>query len=344
MTIEATITRFAALVLLSSASTEALAHVEYYDLNQGKQIANLTAAGIVASTTQYGVNPPVPGSSGIGASDRALNDVSQWTEQFQSTTNVGQFSGVQYGDVLSTATVLVNDVTDGGWGAGTRATLGDSHKVDFFNFRLAETSRVSISWNVFDGAGNFFDAGFSLYRGVLVYQGHDDAGADPLNPKTGFPPRRVQNALDAGGVVDGQNIAADFRNTRTNSSDYVGQFDALGSWGQANGAGHWSNVAFIAAANAHNPASGFADDAVATLETLVIDLEAGNYTIAASGALGAEGFGVVAPTFGISGLNGQLKFRAEALSAVPVPGALAMLGGALAALAGLSRRRADKRI
>lgn len=339
MTIKATISRLAALMLLGGTSAEALAHVEYYDLNQGKQIANLTAAGIVASTAQYGANPAVSGSIGNGASDRPLNDMSQWTAQFQSTTNVGQFSGMQYGDALSTATVLVNDVTDGGWGAGTRATLGDSHKVDFFNFRLAKASRVSISWNVFDSAGNFFDGGFSLYGGVLVYQGHDDAGADPLNPKTGFPPRRVQNALDAGGVVDAQNIAADVRNTRTNTSDYVGQFDALGNWGQANGAANWSNIAFIAAVNAHNPASGFADNAAATLEALVIDLEAGNYTIAASGALGAAGFGVVAPSFGISGLNGQLTFRAEALSAVPLPGAVGLLSVALAALTGLTRRR-----
>ncbi|MBK8961456.1 MAG: hypothetical protein IPM80_24270 [Proteobacteria bacterium] len=329
-----------AIALLGAAANPARAHVEYYDLNQGKQIINLTAQGLAASTAQYGANPTVAGSSANGVSDRPLNDVSLWTAQYQSASQVGQFSDVRYSAALSTATVLVNDVTDGGWGAGTHALQGDSHKVDFFNFRLPEAARVSIAWNVFDGANNFFDAGFSLYAGVLVYQGHDDANGDPLNPKTGFPPRRQQNALDAGGVSDAQNIAADFRNTRTNVSDWAGQFDALGNWGQANGAGNWSNIAFITAVNAHNPASGFAvNDAAATQETLVIELAAGNYTIAASGALGAQGFGNVAPSFGISGLNGRLEFRAAALSAVPVPPSIGLLAGALATLASVARMR-----
>ena len=333
------ISRALTALLLSGVGVEALAHVEYYDLNQGKQVADLTAAGKVASTAQYGANGVPAGSLINGVSNRPLNDVALWTAQFQSTTSVGQFSNVLYSDALSTATVRVNDVTDRGWGDGTRAVLGDSHKVGFFNFRLAQTSQVTLSWNVFDNDGNFFDGGFSLYSGVLSYQAHDDASADPLNPKSGFPPRRVQNLLDTGLVTDAQNITAEFRNTRTNTVDYAGQFDANGNWGQANGAGNWSNIAFLAAVNTNNPAAGFAFDAGSTLEALVIELGPGNYTIAASGALGAVGFGSVAAPFGLSGLNGELKFHAAAVSAVPLPAPLALLGFACTGLAAFTRRR-----
>lgn len=333
------IPRALAALLLAGVSAGALAHVEYYDLNQGKQIADLTAAGRLASTAQYGANGVPAGSLINGISNRPLNDVAQWTAQFQSATSVGQFTNVLYSAALSTATVRITGVTDRGWGDGTRAVLGDSHKVSFFNFRLAQTSQVTLSWNVFDNDGNFFDGGFSLYSGVLAYQAHDDAGADPLNPKTGFPPRRVQNLLDTGLPADAQNITAEFRNTRTNTVDYAGQFDANGNWGQANGAGNWSNIAFLAAANANNPAAGFAFNGASTLETLVIQLGPGNYTIAASGALGAVGFGSVAAPFGLSGLNGELKFHASAVSAVPLPAPLALLGFACAGLAAVARQR-----
>jgi len=336
------ISRAAAALLLAAVSAPALAHVEYYDLNQGKQIADLTADGKTASTAQYGANTLVAGSLINATSDRPLNDPAKWTAQFQSATSVGQFANLVYSAASSSATVRVNDVTDRGWGDGTHALLGDSHKVDFFNFRLAETSQVTISWNVFDDDGNFFDGGFSLYSGVLSYQAHDDAGADPLNPKGGgFPPRRLQNVLDTGSVVDAQGIAADFRDTRTPplASDYVGQFDANGNWGQANGAGNWSNIAFLAAVNAHNPVAGFAAHASDTLETLVIELAAGNYTIAASGALGATGYGSVAAPFGLSGLNGELAFHASAVAAVPLPGPLGLMGFALTGLAALTRMR-----
>jgi hypothetical protein len=41
--------------------------------------------------------------------------------------------------------VDVNDVTDWAWGDGTETTLGDSHRVDFFNFRLPQAASVTIS-------------------------------------------------------------------------------------------------------------------------------------------------------------------------------------------------------
>lgn len=288
------------------------AHVEYYDLNQGRQIADLTAAGKGKSTLEFGNNAKVASLRTVNVkSDRPLRNKALWTSTYQSVTGAGSFSRMKYTTRLSTATVLVNDVTDWGWGAGTHKTLGDSHKVDFFNFRLSVTSKVTITWLVHDGQGTYVDGGFSLYGGVLPYQGHDDA-TEPLNPRSGVPPRKLQAPLDTGIVRDAQGIASALRNTVINRRPFVGQFNALNNWGEANPAGNWSNVKFIKAVNARNPAQGFSNTPRDTLETLTIRLLPGDYTIAASGALGAVGFGTVAASFGVTNLNGRLTFRAAA--------------------------------
>jgi hypothetical protein len=330
---------------LLGLSQPATAHIQYYDLNQGKQISDLTPAGKAASTVQYGANPVVP-PPGVGAlstvSDRPLNNAALWNASYQVYTGVGIFSGVAYSPDSSAAKVVVNDVTDWGWGEGTQATLGNTHEVDFFNFRLQKASTVTITWNIDDGMGDSFDGGFTLFRGVASYQAHDDS-LDPLQPTTGIPPKRVQNALDTGAVFDAQGIASAYRNTLTNAAPYVGQFNALGNWGDSNGAGNWSNVSYVQAVNAKNPADGYSTNAADTLETLTIDLAAGNYTIAASGALGATAFGSTT-SYGISGLTGVLTFKATALPAtpVPVPAALWLFGSALFGLGG-RRVRARRR-
>lgn len=288
------------------------AHVQYYDLNQGRQVADLTVAGKSKSTLEHGRNPTVTNLRGLNTtSDRPLGNKALWTTTYQVYTGAGQFSGVKYTPTLSTATVRVNDVTDWGWGAGTQATLGDSHEVDFFNFRLSKTSTVTISWLVFDGAGHFLDSGFTLYGGVLAYQAHDDS-REPLNPASGVPPVKKAAVLDTGRLKDAQGIASAARNTLSNAKPYVGQFAARKNWGEANPAGNWSNVRFIRAVNARNPPAGFSASAAAVEEKLTITLLPGNYTIAASGALGAVGFGKVAASFGVSNLKGRLIFRAVA--------------------------------
>jgi hypothetical protein len=300
-----------ALCILLGAEL-AHAHVQYYDLNQGRQVSDLTAAGKSKSTLEYGKNPKVPALRTVNQqSDRPLRQKSLWTSTYQVYTGVGVFTERKYTAKLSTATVRVNDVTDWGWGAGTQKTLGDSHKVNFFNFRLSVASTVTISWLVDDGNGTFVDGGFSLYGGVLPYQGHDDA-AEPLNPSRGAPPVKQQAPLDTGKLRDLQGIASSLRNTVTNAQPYVGQFNALKNWGEANPAGNWSNIKFIKAVNARNPAAGFSSNSRDTLEKLTITLLPGDYTIAASGALGAVGFGTVAGSFGVSNLNGRLVFRAVA--------------------------------
>ena len=280
-------------------SQQVLAHVEYYDLNQGKQIGDLTAAGKTASTAQYGVTPPgVVALGGIATNglgiisaqqDLPLSNQSQWNATNQAYTGVGSFAGVTYTPTSSSATVEVNDVTDFGWGNGTKTTLGDSHKVDFFNFRLSQASTVNISWNVNDSEGNFYDNGLTLYSGLLQYQGHDD-GNEKLNPKVGLT--KKQDALDSlTAPVDVQGIASSYRQTAGTGSPaaYIGQYNSLANWGQSNVSGNWSNVAFIQAVNGNaGSVDGYSTNASDTLETLAITLGAGNYTIAASGALGAS--------------------------------------------------------
>ena len=344
-------------VALLGLSQQALAHVEYYDLNQGAQIGDLTAAGKTASTAQYGFTPAGVvalggiATNGLGAistqQDLALSNQSQWNATNQSYTGVGSFTGVTYTSTSSSATVDVNDVTDFGWGNGTKATLGDSHKVDMFNFRLSQASTVNISWNVDDGAGNFFDNGFTLYSGLLQYQGHDD-GNEKLNPKNG-PVTKVQDALDSTSApLDVQGIASSYRQTAGagNPGAYVGQFNSLANWGQANVSGNWSNVAVLKAVNGNaGSVDGLSTNASDTLETLQIVLQAGNYTIGASGALGAIAnlsagtLGAVG-TFGLTNLHGQLTFNAvSTVAAVPVPAAVWMFLTGLIGVLGLNRHK-----
>jgi hypothetical protein len=314
MTTKSIITNAIAVVLLG-LSQQALAHIEYYDLNQGLQIGDLTTAGKIVSTAQYGTNPVVSGF-GVGAatntkSDRPLNDPTQWVAPNQVYTGVGNFSGVTYDAAtgVGTATVTVNDVTDYGWGDGTKTTLGDTHKVDFFNFRLAQAAIVTISWNVGDATA-YYDSGFTLYKGVGSYQGHDDA-VDSLNPKAGVPPVKKQNAFDIGFVTDAQGITAPYRNTATGAPTYTGQFDAFHGWGDGNTAGNWSTLEFNTAVHTLRGtvgADGYSFNAADTLQTLTITLQPGNYTIAASGALNSIGS---QPSFGATNLNGVLIFKAK---------------------------------
>lgn len=353
-------------LLMLGYSQQAAAHVEYYDLNQGAQISDLTAAGKTASTSQYGANPTVSGLSGLNTtSDRALNNTALWNAGNQVYTGVGTFSNAAANTTSQTYTgnqfynsntVSVNDVTDWGWGGGTWGTashtsgtgtglLEDTHKVDFFNFRVTQDSTVTITWNVDDGAGDYIDNGFSLYKGLASYQAHD-AATDPLNPTSGLPPHKIQDPLDGSapnnpGIADAQGIASDYRNTLTNTSAYLGQFNALGNWGDGNAAGNWSNLQFITSehsALANTNGTGTSTTATDTLETLTIQLAAGNYTIAAAGALGSA-FGN-AGTYNLSNLHGVLTYNSvPAAAAVPVPGSVWLFGSAIVGLLGMRRRQ-----
>jgi hypothetical protein len=333
-------------------SQQALAHVEYYDLNQGKQISDLTASGKALSTTQYGSTPTAvlslnasPALNGISAGkisiqqDLALKNASDWNATNQAYTGVGSFTSLTYTPTSSSATVNVNDVTDFGWGLGTKPVLGDSHKVNMFNFRLSQTSEVTITFNLDDGAV-YYDNAFTLYRGFLPFQGHDDAN-EKLNPKASTPPfAKVQGTLDGlAAPMDVQGIASSYRQTAGAGTPgtYVGQFNALANWGQSNVSGNWSNVSYIAAVNKNTASSaGYGPIANNFKETLTLTLEPGNYTIAASGALGAIAnaragtLGSVG-SVGATNLHGQLTFTAKAAKKTQTIGAISLLPATLTA-------------
>ena len=89
-----------------------------------------------------------------------------------------------------------------GWIKGTNPQLGDSHEIgggdgNFFVFHLDHRSRVTITfaadqsiggagcpsgWGRPDIAQDSLKPAFTLYRGLLPGDGHDDAAFDPLNP------------------------------------------------------------------------------------------------------------------------------------------------------------------
>jgi hypothetical protein len=150
---------------------------------------------------------------------------------------------------------------------------------------------------------------------VPSYQAHD-ASTDPLNPEVSASnSAQIQDPLDTGTVIDAQGIASAFRDTLTNTAPYLGQFNALDNWGDGNAAGNWSNVSYIVAVNDHNPAGGYSQNPADTLESLTIQLQPGNYTIAASGALTAKGTGP--GSFQISDLHGRLTYNAVAIEVCP---------------------------
>ena len=328
---------FGLSLCLFALSPQTFAHIIYYDLNQGKYLSDLTPAGQTLSTQQYGDNPVYNqlGANITNISDRPLNDPSQWQDgiyQINAGAPAGTFNNVTFTSDTSTASVDVNDAVDYGWADGTWGTLihtspwgtgllGDSHKIIFFNFRLAKTSKVTITWNIDNRTGLYYDNGFSLYRGVMNYQAHDDLVTEPMNPQD--PDNNyanIQDTLDMGNVYDAQGIASTFRDTVSNDqTPYLGQFNAFDNWGDSNANGNWSNISFIAAANSHNPTSGHSNNPADTLETLTIQLEPGNYTIAAAGALGARlaNGSKAAASHNQTTLHGKLTFNAISIAVCP---------------------------
>ncbi len=312
-----------------STSPNAVAHLYSYDLNQGAQISDLTTLGKQASQAQLGA---------ATLQDLPLDNTAYWNANYQNYSGVGTFTNVSYGVNSGGASVAVNDVTDWGWGDGTQSTLGDSHSVDFFNFRLQQASVVNIDWTV-NSSTTFVNSGFSVYRGNGVYQGHDDVLADPLNPvqiDNSGNAVQIQNSKDTGTVYDAQGNISPYRDTVNNVDSYVGQFNALGSWSQANAAGNWSALQFVQAVD--NKHSRYGTNSANYTEYLSLTLAAGDYTIAASGALVTGSATPSNASFGVSNLDGQLNFS-YAPAVVPVPAAVWMFLTGFIGVLGLNRHK-----
>ena len=198
-----------------------------------------------------------------------------------------------------------NAFTRYGWRKGTEPTLGDSHALttnaEFWKFHLAATARVTIT--LVQGE-NGLDPAFSVYRGLLPDQAHDDTAVDPLNPfdETTFcaaaSPKDSHAAPYTYLVHDGYRDTLLYTTLSGLDADlcsplagYVGQFDAFASWSMANADGDWSQVSYVASVSAtpftgndHGiHVDGTSSQVAGTGETLVVVLGPGDYFIAAGG-------------------------------------------------------------
>lgn len=275
MNVKYTCALFLAAGVLAS---HARADLNYYDLNQGQSIKDLTAAG-----------------KALVGNDLAISNSAYWNSTYQTTTTQGEVwtsLGGSYASGTWSYSVQVASLDSSGWTDGLRNNpqggaylLGDTHMLSFANFHLEQASTVTMSLKddaLLLGSGYGLNPSFSLYRGSAVYQLHDDVATDPANPKGGIPPKKIQNALDIGTVMDSQGILSAYRDTLNNSGAYVGQFNALGDWSGANPAGNWSALDYLAHATGYvNPDGSWAGNA--NSNTLTISLDAGDYTIAFGG-------------------------------------------------------------
>jgi len=209
-----------------------------------------------------------------------------------------------------------------GWLLGTTPTLGDSHALAegvFFKFHLADAALVSITFSDASSTAALNPA-FSLYRGLLPDDAHDDAPADPLNPKSAAPPfAKIPSPVDNGVTADAFGRVSPFRDTE--HVDFAGQFDALHSWSMANASGDWSVIEYLT----HVAPTG--GTSVSLSNYL---LAAGDYTIAAAGGSACDGLSC------LTNLDGTLHLT---VTAVPEPGVLWLLAAGLGLLAMQARRR-----
>ena len=197
----------------------------------------------------------------------------------------------------STVSIVENEFTGYGWAAGTTPTLGDTHKLDggtFFVFDLSRRSTVTITFAGVAPAN--FDGAFSLYRGALPDDGHDDTAFDPLNPLDEVTFLPIASPTDAAPwphycyrPLDKYRDTLRFTQTGGLGRDgyplhpFVGQFNALNDFSLANEDAvpgeepgeNWSTIQFVTFANAVGPGKA---------ESLTVTLSSGTYTIAASGA------------------------------------------------------------
>ncbi|PPD35659.1 MAG: hypothetical protein CTY19_00995 [Methylomonas sp.] len=225
------------------------------------------------------------------------------------------FAHVDYGDLNAFPTQSTTFLRKG-WFAGTDTPLsgcgldgtaeclGDSHQLQFFKFSLAQDSLINLS---FTSIQNGLNPAFSLYRGLLPDEAHDDTSTDPLNAVDGnFDP--ISHPTDSA-YWDSNNIRE-------------GQFNAFGNWSMANDDEAWAEIVYITHKN------DFSASSVGSVEALTnYFLQAGSYTVAAAGATSSGPSAL---------LQGTIAFSA---SPVPVPGAVWLFGSAIAGLIGFGKRK-----
>ncbi len=339
-----TLKKLPALLALAGlgAATPSFAHIAFYDMNQGQVIESLTPAGKV-----------------IAGNNLPLSNPAHWTPAYQNSTDGGIWTslGGSYASGTWGYEVIAGNMTSSSWTDATRTAvpdtnpggapyyaLGDSHEAGFANFHLGGTSKVTITLSdAYAGSGYGVNPSFSLYRGVIVYDAHDSAAVDPLNPTSGVPPTKVQNQKDTGGVVDSQGITSVFRDTTTPPGvSYTGQFNALGSWSQGSDGGDWSAVEFIQAVTGKiDVTGGWAGNS--NSNTLEIVLGAGDYMIAFGGNATPLSYAVPQSGNAFGGVASELDLTLSLqVAAVPEPETWALLAAGLGLVTVASRRRARR--
>jgi hypothetical protein len=216
--------------------------------------------------------------------------------------------------------------SNSGWFDGTTTALGDSHDLaggDFFKFTLTEASRVTIVFSDDAGLGALNPA-FSVYAGLLPDEAHDDAIADPLNPRAPAPPfTKIASTVDNGIKTDASGRVSPFRDTA--NIEFTGQFDALHSWSMANASGDWSVIDYV------THVGPLGANSVSLVDYL---LPAGIYTIAAAGGTDCATSGVC-----LTNLAGTIQFSA---APIPEPSQAWMLAGGLALLGAVAGRKRQR--
>ena len=209
-----------------------------------------------------------------------------------------------------------------GWQLGITPTLGDSHALAggvFFKFHLDDATLVSLTFSDSSNTGALNPA-FSLYRGLLPDEAHDDTIVDPLNPKSGPPSfEKIPSPVDNGVTADAFGRVSPFRDTE--HVTFVGQFDALHSWSMANASGDWSVIEYLT----HVAPTGGTSVSLTNYY-----LAAGDYTVAAAGG------SVCDISTCLTNLDGTLHLT---VTPVPEPGAIWLLAAGLGLLAIQARRR-----
>lgn len=328
---------------LLAAPLSAFAHIEYFDLNQGRQIGDLTAAG-----------------KAITGNDTPLSNPAYWNATYQSATSSSE-TWTSLGGSFASGTwgyqLRIGTMDSSGWTDGLRTNptgganlLGDTHKVNWANFHLNQTSIVSITVSdTMVGSGYGLNPSLSLYRGSAVYQAHDDASADPLNPKGTAPPfAKIQNVKDSGSFVDSQGITSAYRNTLTNTGAYYGQFNAVGDFSVSNSAGNWSAVDYIASATGTVNPDGTWENNSNSNSLLNLVLGPGDYIIGFSGNAQPVSYASLrsadtsSPYGTATNQEAILTFNAVA-APVPEPESWALMLVGMGLVGGIARKRLRQR-
>lgn len=254
-----------------------MAHIRYLDLNQNLRIRELKPAGIAL----VGNNVPI-------------SDPAYWNTTYQtpqaSTEVWGSVTGSYASGTWSTS-VLVKTLDSSSWTDGLRTdpdgganALADSHTFVFANFHLKDGAHVTISVSdALGGTGTGLNPSFTLYSGLGVYGGHDDAAIDPKSPTSGIPPVKIQNAKDDGTAVDWKGSVSPYRNTLTNTGGFFGQCNTIGSFSMGDSTGNWSVMNYVTSVTGTmNPDGSWTGNS--NTNTLVsYYLPPGDYVIAVGG-------------------------------------------------------------